>query len=224
MINWEDREEHPAFGLVGFSRISGGDKVFFGSDVPSDHYIQLSIYQANRRHDLGQDWIGPSGSLPIIEVDMSYHQFAELLTCMNVGSGVPCTIKYTNGKPVEPLTRRETQGDRIKKQFKERSQQKLVDLEDQMGDLKTVLGKERLNKDDKLKILTLVEGLIGDARSNSPFYLEQFEEATDKMVVQAKSEVDAFITHAIVKTGLETLKIKTNQIPGNEVKAIGPTE
>ena len=34
----------------------------------------------------------------IIEVAMSQSQFAEVITSMNVDAGVPCTIKYIQGK------------------------------------------------------------------------------------------------------------------------------
>lgn len=201
-----ERDEHPAWGVVSFSRVTGGNKVFFGSDVPSDHYITLEISQASRRHNLGSDWIGEAGSLPLIQVAMTSHQFAELLTSMNVGSGVPCTIQYNNGKQIERLERIETEGDRIKKHFKEQAVERADELAERMNVVRQMLAKDKLGKADRVAIEKLMDSIIAEYKSSQPFYLDQFEESTEKMVVQAKAEVDAFVTHVVVNAGLEHLR------------------
>lgn len=199
------REEHPAFGLVSFSRVQGGNKVFFGSDVPSDHYITLQISPAGRRHSLGQDWLMEKNN-PFIEVAMTSHQFAELLTSLNVGSGVPCTIQYLNGKTVERLERIETEGDRIKKEFNKNASKYSEVLRKNKECIDVLLAKDKLSKADRNAIGGLLSNIIQEVESNRPFYLDQFEESTSKMVVQAKAEVDAFVTHVVVSAGLEHLR------------------
>lgn len=207
MKKWEDipKDEHPAFGLVSFSRVTGGGKVFFGSDVPSDHYITLQISPAYRNHNLGQDWLGSSRN-PHIEVALTTHQFAELLTSMNIGQGVPCTIQYLNGKAVERLERIETEGDRIKKEFEAVASDKADELTKRMESVRALLAKDKISKADKNAIESLMGSIISDYKSSQPFYLEQFEESTEKMIVQAKAEVDAFVTHVVVSAGLEHLR------------------
>ena len=200
------REENPAWGLVSFSRVQGGNPVFFGSDVPSDHYITLQVGRASRRHSLGQDWIMEANGIPIVEVAMTSHQFAELLTSMNVGSGVPCTIRYADGKSVKRLERIETEGDRIKAEFKKNAAKHNEVIRKNKEGIDVLLAKDKLSKADRNAISGLLSHIIMEMDSNRPFYLDQFEDSTAKMVVQAKAEVDAFVTHVVVNAGLEHLR------------------
>jgi hypothetical protein len=45
-----------------------------------------------------------------------------------------------------------------------------------------------------------------------PFYLDQFDEAATRVASQAKAEVDAFITTAVMNTGLQALKDKAPEL------------
>ena len=86
-------EKDKSWGMVGFYRTYGGGKELFGSDVTNHNTIRLTIKHARKHRELGKDWT--MGDDIICEVELSALQFAELLTNMNVGDGVPCTIKYT---------------------------------------------------------------------------------------------------------------------------------
>ena len=52
----------------------------------------------------------------------------------------------------------------------------------------------------------LFNHLTNNITANFSFFEEQFEEQLDKTVAEAKGEVDAFITNAVQKTGLEALQ------------------
>ena len=97
------RQKHPAYGLVQFSRQHGGSKKLFGSQIRSDTTIALRIFEGEVQHELSYDRYSHAKNRPIIEVVLSAAQFAELLTTMNMGSGVPCTIEYRDGKDVPPI-------------------------------------------------------------------------------------------------------------------------
>ena len=102
---FQDRtaENHPSFVTVQFSRLSGS-KRFFGSSVTSHSWIRLQIRPATLYHYLGEDSIYATNR-SLVEVDLSPAQFAELLTTMNVGSGVPGTLIRFDGKKVEEADR-----------------------------------------------------------------------------------------------------------------------
>ena len=53
---------HPAFGLIRFSRMSGGSKDFFGSDLKEENYIQLEVVQAELNKTLTKEWFGETHS------------------------------------------------------------------------------------------------------------------------------------------------------------------
>ena len=102
MSDEEPKEKHPAYGMVGFYRVSGNPGRLFGSSLKNhESYIALRIGTGERIHSNGWDRYYGSLRGEHVEVMLSSAQFAELLTSMNVGNGVPCTIAYLGGKKVE---------------------------------------------------------------------------------------------------------------------------
>src|SRR5208337_4240325 len=101
------REDYhdPSYAMVSFSRISAGGEglSLFGSSIKHHSAITLSIKQArlSRDTDLSHDWYFAENRFPLIEVTLSPNQFAELLTSMNVGDGVPATLTLYNGQGYE---------------------------------------------------------------------------------------------------------------------------
>ena len=89
----KEREKDKSWGMVGFYRNYGSGRELFGSDVTNHNTIRLTVKHAIKHRELGRDWT--MGDDIICEVELSALQFAELLTNMNMGDGVPCTIRYT---------------------------------------------------------------------------------------------------------------------------------
>lgn len=85
-------EHHESYGLAQFSRIGGKSGKLFGSSIEHQHFIELTISRASRSRQFQHDHYMPDQEL--ISVFMSPTQFAELLTSLNVGTGVPVTIKH----------------------------------------------------------------------------------------------------------------------------------
>jgi hypothetical protein len=101
----DDRKEykHPSYGMIAFNRSMGGRPTrLFGSPL-EEHYgtVRVVIGTGTRIHESNMDRYHGSLRGEHIEVEMSAAQFAEVLTSMNQGSGIPCTIRYINGKPIE---------------------------------------------------------------------------------------------------------------------------
>lgn len=218
MSDEEDKyKTHPAYGLVGFSRATiGGTRQYkhplFGSNLETHStVIMLQISSAAIKHDLKRDWIHPEEQ--IIEVELSPNQFAELLTTMNVGSGVPCTIRRHNGKQIEPLPPFESESDRIRSSFGGDQRKVARDLDVFRKKVADLLAKPNLTKADRTSILHGIEMFIQNVGSNVPFALTSFEEATDKVVAEAKAEVDAFMTHSIFSAGVTALTSNPETIP-----------
>lgn len=46
---------HPAFGMLGFKRVSGGDNVLFGSSIKHNDRIQMEIKHAEQDRTLYDD-------------------------------------------------------------------------------------------------------------------------------------------------------------------------
>ena len=208
-------EEHPSFVTVGFSRISGS-KRFFGSSVTSSSWIELKIHKAKLHHDLGRDWIhGKLDSL--IEVALSPAQFAELLTTINVGPGVPGTLNSFDGKGVEQPKEIKSETHRVKEHFAQVMKSRAAEMAVEAKEIQELLEKPVIGKADRKRLADLISKLTMQFSSSMPFYVDQFDEAAQRIAVQAKAEVDAFITHAVITTGLETLRAKVPELTDQSV-------
>ena len=93
---FKNSEKNPAYGMLAFHRVTGGDPNLFGSSVSHNQKIMLTLKEGSISRELNTDWY--SGGKTLFEVEMSYTQFAELISAMNVGDGIPVTIRYTNEK------------------------------------------------------------------------------------------------------------------------------
>lgn len=47
--------------------------------------------------------------------------------------------------------------------------------------------------------------------ANMPYVLENFQEATEKVVTHAKAEIDAFMTHNIITEGIRSITEKNQK-------------
>lgn len=216
MSKEEQTFRHPAYAMIGFCRVQGNPGPLFGSQVTDHHtFMRLRIHHAERRHHLNSDWFRAShaeggGQSLIVEVDLSAVQFAELLTCPNVGDGVPCTLRYLEGAPpignppevASPM-------EEVRDDFR-RSAEHLASLvhahHEEMKKLLPKLTKKE--REEAARRMAMIEQEI---RSNMPFVEKCFREITDKTIAAAKAEVDAFVTHAVMVAGMEAIRDRAAQ-------------
>lgn len=197
----EIKKTHSAFGLVSFHRFSGNCKTF-GSEINSNVGITLQIHEAEEVWHLHEK--NYFARKLVAKVELSPHQFATLLTTMNMGSGVPCTIKYNNGE-VEDFIDSDTTHDLIQKDLKEDVSDLSISVKKLETEMKEILEKSTLSKANKKVLLGIVSQIRIAIDSNIPFILKQYREALDKMTSGAKAEVDAFVTNALTQLGMEKL-------------------
>ncbi len=199
---------HESYGIVSFNRITGGSRRLFGSVLPGhSETIRFTVSRGERHHSLSRDWFFPRKNL--IEVELSPAQFAELITTMNMGAGVPCTIKYLDGKTVEEPPMTDIEQEEIRTGFGEEMKKLGNSLIELSNTVTEVISASRLSKQDREKILNGVAGLIQEVKSNLPFVETSFREATEKVVMAAKAEFEAFMVHSIARAGLTALNGKT---------------
>jgi hypothetical protein len=204
MSNWEKAETHPSWGMIGAYHTSGGARQLFGSDVSNHNTVMIKIKHAQKSRDLGRDWT--MGTDTICEIELTALQFAEFLTNMNVGDGVPCTVRYTcndgNIKYQEEkskvdviLTERDHIVDRASSSLKEVG----IELADLINNKKIPksVGNSLLHK-----LSTALSDLEG---SNFEFYRKQAAKEIDTLVVEAKSQISEYVASKIYSVGLEAL-------------------
>lgn len=208
-------ETHPSFGMIGAARWTCGGRgsVLFGSHLPGHNAgVTLTIRAAGRSFDLGHERVSAAsvGGRVLAEVDLSTVQWAELLTSMNVGDGVPCTVRYVTGdaetggrRPDPPPV--DSEPERVRVEFadllRERADAVRASRAAVAGKLRAKAGVALAKEVDD--ILAAVEQ---DLRSNSPWYVRQFTEATDRVANAVKAEVDGFLTGVAVRLGVKSLR------------------
>jgi len=168
---------HPSYGLAQFSRRQGSPKLFGTALEHHYNYVTLSIRRATLiRGDHGDRYHGSLRG-DLIEIDLSAAQFAELLTTMNVGMGVPCTINSLNNASVEapPDLPNEAQG--IRDGFKETFRTFVHGLAQKAQAVREILEKKTLNKSDRDQIQRVIEGVVREMSDRAPFVIEMFRES-----------------------------------------------
>jgi len=196
---FEEKERHESYGLLSLSRTSSSKGVhLFASSVRPHNTIVLTISEAARTRDYQRDWIYSDKTL--IEVEMSPAQFAEAITTMNIGSGTPVTIRRVEGKKREACPDLDF---RVVAQNELKAEMAILGkkIEELSKDAKELLsGSGAMNKADRKKMMDDIDAVITEVRSNIPFVHECFNEAIGKTVAEAKSELDATVSH--IKTTL----------------------
>lgn len=213
----EERFKHDSYGLISFSRCQGNPGRLFGSSLTNHGtFIRLVICEGERICDLSHDRFHAGKRL--IEVDLSASQFAELITTMNVGSGIPCTIRAYNDKVINIPHDEPTEAEKVQLGFEDNIEDLKKDMRIYQLEINSYLDKPTISKSDRKEIKRIIENLFVKIHSNLPFVLTSFREATERVVAQAKAEVDSFITHNILAEGLRSVVSKVNIPMLNEKK------
>jgi hypothetical protein len=217
-MDFAQKETHPSYGMLAFHRVSGGDPNLFGSSVKHNQKILLALKEGHVRRDLNTNWYG--GDRTLFEVEMSYTQFADLISAMNVGDGVPVTIRYTKelgqvkGMPIT----------NPRKQFLDEFSQKNADAEDDtialLEKLQAIFSEKRaLRASEKEDILRTLDKIKASLTSHNDFMIRQFDETMEKITTEAKGEVEAF-----VQTKMQTLALSAlrDQLEPGDLAAQNP--
>lgn len=203
----EDKEyRHPSYGLVSFSHRQGNPKLFHSALEHHYNYVTLSIKNGTLiRSDSGDRLYGPMHG-NIVEVDLSASQFAELLTTMNIGVGVACTIRSVAGKQVPPPPDIDSQPENLRAEFRDRARDFTNLILKETEEVGTLLkDKANLNKADRAKIQGILTRVAQELAQNMPFFLTMYQEATEKVADAAKAEIEGFMVSAVRQAGLAAL-------------------
>lgn len=207
--------QHTSFGMVSISRVNGGDGRFFGTDMQPNVFIQVDVSQnAVMEYD---EIMGckarASGKRrdEVVSFRMTSTQFAELITTLNIGDGVPCTIERVCGNKV-PQYEEEIQStvnyeaEKLERALKS-YRSEFARASKQIEELTTSLPKTK-----KTEIINIINRLSMHVCANTPFHLHCFEEAVEKTVANAKSEIANYLSVGSNIVRLEAMQGR-NSIP-----------
>lgn len=197
----DKKYQHESYGVFGINRISG-DTFLFDSEARHHSFIRLHIGRAEMSRSLNHEWIRPVGQ-SMIEVDISYSAFFRGISSPGVGAGVPCTIRYVNGKrmedPPEPERVESKFGDDIKRTLAD-STRTLTELEQQLAEV-LLPGNKPLGKKELNVLLKGIQSAIMGIKSNLPYVETSFNEHMEKKTDTLKTEMEGLRDHMLLQLG-----------------------
>lgn len=209
--------KHPAFGMIGFSRITGGgDNVLFGSSIKHNDRIQLTIKHGEQDRMLHEDWY--YGRKKIVEVEMSYSQFAECISTMNVGDGVPCTIQFTEKDGHIPaIEENNSKREQFRNEFSDTIKKAMEQIQNQINQIQESINtKKTFGIKDQKEMVSQLQNVKYNIGANLDFCVSQFDEQMDKSMMEAKGEIEAFCQNKINSIAQAALVEKKDELIGLE--------
>lgn len=180
------RHTHPAFAQIGVARVSGKTNLY-GSDFEHNGFITLTIATSKLERDLSSDWYFDDQQL--IKVAMSESQWATLVSSLNVGSGVPCTLEWLIGEGYipelpTPSSRASTFGKELQRDFDEA----IASLDE----LRASLESSGLPKKKIAEFIAHADRARRSITSSAPYVVNQFDEHMENQVEKAKGEIHGY--------------------------------
>lgn len=202
-----ERQDHESYGMLGFHRITySGAQPLFGSSIKHRDTILMTLKTGHMRRNLNEDWY--YGDKTIVEVEMSATQFADLITSLNQGDGVPVTIRCMRDGNLHkceepPFVDRNALH---RAEFKEHlddvyatSRELIHELEEKFSNKKT------FNKADQKEILDICRRISQNIGCNQDFQISQFDRQMERSTTEAKGEIEAFFQNKVNQIAQQAL-------------------
>lgn len=204
------RDTHPAFGVAVVVRgTSTPGAVLFQSDLRHSETITLTIRHAERTRSLAHDWTFPRET--VAEIEMSLAQWGALVSSQGIGSGVPVTLRRTETElqvpnlPYQP---------RLAESIGE-VRAEAARLVAQANVTLTALQEATATG----RIGAIKAALAAHARSiqqveaNAEFYAKSMQNAAEKVVGQARADIEAHILGAQRLVGSASIEAPVIDLP-----------
>ena len=198
-------ETHESWGMIGASHCTCNSRKFFQSDVPCHNLISITIKQAEKHRDLSRDWV--MGKKTICEVYLTPMQWAEMLTNMNYGDGVPCTIRYTESNGLTDFKEEPSKLDLVLEETDSTIDKGVSILGELKENLQQLLADKKLSRKAYDELTHNLARAVDCLGGNSIDFLKRSaKEEIEKMTVEAKANINSFIDYKIHSTGLKEIE------------------
>lgn len=198
-------EKHDSWGVVGIYHQHHGGRQLFGSDITNHDTICLRIKTAQCSRELGRDWI--MGDKSLIDITLSANQFADMLTNSNMGDGVPCTIEYVIGKGHIKFQPQKPKLEIIEEERDNLAEKAVTNIHRSIDMVEELIEKKKISKTAGEELLFNMNGALGSlVGGGKEFYKKQAKQELEKMVAEAKRQVQSYVDNKIYSTGLQILK------------------
>jgi hypothetical protein len=198
-------EDHPSYGMIRCSQVTSGKGVdLFGSSIRHTSTVRIRISSATLRRHLSDD--DHYRKNEIIEIELSPAQWAEFLTSMNQGDGVPCTLRFVRGFGAIPEPVTVSKREQFENEFKVDAVRIAKKMDDLVAFVDQLQAQPSISKKERTELSNRIQMIRQEIASNIPFLATQFSRQMDKTVTAARAEADFFVTKLIRDTGLAAIK------------------
>lgn len=215
-------ESHPSYGMVGFNRVQGNPGRLYGDPLPGHAtFVTLTVKRGSVRRDLGTDW--HAGGEQILEINLSGEQFARLLTSMNVGDGVPCTIAWEAGKGrIERPPVQQSAPHRATDEAKEKIRGLLHKVKAKASEVEAALAEKKVPASTRKEVGEVFLYLIRELGPNLQFAERVVEEQFQRAVTSSIAEINSAVTAVVEQTGIRELRRLSSAFSaGGELSLLG---
>lgn len=192
-------ETHPAYGQISANRVSSTGYRLYGSDFDHQHFMTIRITESELYRGLSND--RPHSGKRLIEVALTESQWATFVSSPNSGDGVQCTLQQVGNRQISRIP--EPTSSRVE-QFSKELQETLGDALWKLNTLRERLESGKIGKE----AIRLLDSVVMEIKDNTKYVTEQFDEHVEKTVEKGKQEINAYITQAHLRAGLEPPKRK----------------
>lgn len=199
--------EHPSFGIISISRIgcTKNSNCFMAEELDLGGHIQIEVKTARLYRRLSKHYVHPDKG--VLSLRLSYHQFAELITSLNLG-GTPCTLEWitpagageveTYCPPPPPKTEFESE-------LRETLAEGLEALKELKIAIEALSAKGKAGKGELTELRKKAEAVSRHLVDNVPFVEESFQEAMAATVSRSKIEASAWMDDQVRALGLRAI-------------------
>lgn len=201
---------HPAYAVIGASRISG-TRDLFGSNINHHGFVRIKIMAASLRRDdkLAHDWI--HGGDTIIEVDMSEAQWVSFISRMNMSADTPVTINcaHTEGFDFMPyLPPQESAEDRLGTLVDDKVKSNIRHVNKMKDEVLKLIEGMPVRKREE--VTRAVEMMAQHLLSNHEYAGKRLTEWKEGLVKDAKIEINAVVAGTLQMLGIDSLQQLSN--------------
>lgn len=204
-----DTKTAPWMAMAHFSR-RNGRKNLNDVDYPRDGYIVLTITEGQVKRQHTSDFHMAANRFPVVEVAFSELQFAQLISTMNIGDGVPGTFQYrpepgSKSVWVEMPEPEKTTEEKFSDDVRASAKSAADAASEVTTMLRALLAGKTINKGAVQAVLEKAEIAQRELTGNLPFIMERADEDIGDRAERAKVEVAAFAKNLVEGLGLQAL-------------------
>jgi hypothetical protein len=186
--------------LIAFRKTQCTEANLFDVPYPVRGYITLQISKARINRSTYD--VYHMNEEELIEVKMSYSQFAEAITNMNIGCGIPCTLNYLNGKKIPDI---ESQIHEIDL-FEDDIVDNLESIYQKLHDIKQTISSSKMAKGTQSNLMIQCNQLGNILKDRLPFIEKVYLEKLSKLKSKLKTDIASWVEHLSILKGIDAIK------------------